>query len=241
MAKKTTAKSKNAADIGKRVKSGPTGSVNASNQPPKSKPTSPSSYEIFLKTIKRASNLIEIHKNTSKCEEFHFDSFRAAVVLSISALDAYTRTLVIEKIIFQLSNESQDIPDKLKTYIKNIMSQDSLLEAARKYKFKETVEKAIRADFETKSFQGEYKIDSYMELAGYKDIFEKVSHSANKSKSRFKDDIQKYTIRRHIIAHCGDFDLSQIPHLEQAIDKEFSKNCIEIVKEFAEHLSKVTK
>ena len=235
------AKNSDAEGIGKRIKSGPSGDVTTSTQPPQSNIESPSAYDIFLKTIKRANNLVDTHKEGEECCEEHLDSFRAAVVLSISALDAYTRTLVIEKILVQLSEPSKEIPEKLKIYIKGLLNQDALLEAGRKYQFKEKVEKSIRADFETKSFQGEYKIDFYMELAGYKNIFEKVTHSANKSESRLRADIEKYTKRRHVIAHCGDYDLTQIPHTEKDIDKEFAKHCIEIVIVFAEHLNKVTK
>lgn len=234
-------KKTDAEGIGRRRKSGPSGDVTTSTQPPNARINTPSAYDIFLKTIKRAKNLVETHKDGIKCAEHHYDSFRAAVVLSISALDAYTRTLVIEKILEQLSDQTKELPEKLKIYIKGLLSQDALLDAGRKYQFREKVEKAIRADFETKSFQGEYKIDFYMELAGYKDIFEKVSHSANRSKSRLRDDIEKYTKRRHVIAHCGDYDLTQIPHTEKDIDKEFAKHCIEIVMVFAEHLNKVTK
>jgi hypothetical protein len=235
------AKNSDAEGIGKRIKSGPSGDVTTSTQPPQSNIESPSAYDIFLKTIKRANNLVDTHKEGEECCEEHLDSFRAAVVLSISALDAYTRTLVIEKILVQLSEPTKEIPEKLKIYIKGLLNQDALLEAGRKYQFKEKVEKSIRADFETKSFQGEYKIDFYMELAGYKNIFEKVTHSANKSESRLRADIEKYTKRRHVIAHCGDYDLTQIPHTEKDIDKEFAKHCIEIVIVFAEHLNKVTK
>lgn len=231
----------NAEGIGKRRKSGPSGDVTTSTQPPQSNIDSPTAYDIFLKTIKRANNLVDTHKDGEQCCEEHLDSFRAAVVLSISALDAYTRTLVIEKILFQLSDPAKEIPEKLKLYIKGLLNQDALLEAGRKYQFREKVEKVIRADFETKSFQGEYKIDFYMELAGYKNIFEKVTHSANRSESRLRADIEKYTKRRHVIAHCGDYDLTQIPHTEKDIDKEFAKHCIEIVIVFAEHLNKVTK
>lgn len=227
--------------IGKRRKSGPSGDISASTQPPQSNIDSPTAYDIFLKTIKRANNLVDTHKDGEQCCEEHLDSFRAAVVLSISALDAYTRTLVIEKILVQLSDPAKEIPEQLKVYIKGLLNQDALLDAGRKYQFREKVEKVIRADFETKSFQGEYKIDFYMELAGYKNIFEKVSHSANRSESRLRSDIEKYTKRRHVIAHCGDYDLTQIPHTEKNIDKEFSKHCIEIVIVFAEHLNKVTK
>lgn len=240
--KKVAKKVKSDAEgIGRRRKSGPSGDITTSTQPPQSNIDSPNAYDIFLKTIKRANNLVSTHKDGEKCCEKHMDSFRAAVVLSISALDAYTRTLVIEKILVQLSDSHKEIPEKLKLYIKGLLNQDALLEAGRKYQFREKVEKVIRADFETKSFQGEYKIDFYMELAGYKNIFEKVTHSANRSESRLRADIEKFTKRRHVIAHCGDYDLTQIPHIEKDIDKEFAKNCIEIVIVFAEHLNKVTK
>lgn len=231
----------NAEGIGRLRKSGPSGDISTSTQPPQPNINSPTAYDIFLRTIKRANNLVDTHKDGEKCCEEHLDSFRAAVVLSISALDAYTRTLVIEKILVQLSDPAKEIPEKLKLYIKGLLNQDALLEAGRRYQFREKVEKAIRADFETKSLQGEYKIDFYMELAGYKNIFEKVSHSANRSESRLRADIEKYTKRRHIIAHCGDYDLTQIPHTEKDIDKDFSKHCIDIVIVFAEHLNKVTK
>lgn len=233
-------KKSDAEGIGRRRKSGPSGEIATSTQPPQTKIESPTSYDIFLKTIKRASNLINIHSEDSECEEHHYDSFRAAVVLSISALDAYTRTLVVEKILVRLSDTSKDLPIKLKEYIKELLNQEALLDAGRKYEFREKVEKVIRADFETKSFQGEYKIDFYMELAGYKDIFEKVSHSANRNKNRLRGDIERFTKRRHIIAHCGDYDLNQIPHKENDILKEYAKDCIDIVKLFAEHLNKVT-
>lgn len=226
--------------IGRHRKSGPSGEVLTSSQPPQTKIQSPTSYDIFLKTIKRANNLINTHHEGDKCEELHLDSFRAAVVLSISALDAYIRTLVVEKILFRLTDKSKELPIKLKEYLKGLLNQDALLEAARKYEFNEKVEKAIRGDFETKSFQGEYRIDFYLELVGYKDIFEKVSHSANKNKSRLRGDIERFTKRRHIIAHCGDYDLNQIPHTENDIDKQYAKDCVEIVKLFAEHLNKVT-
>lgn len=227
--------------IGKRIKSGPSGEVITSSQPPHLDIETPSSFDIFQRTIKRASNLIETHSDDSTCQEHHLDSFRAAIVLSISALDAYVRTLVVEKILFRLSDKAKDLPDSLKDYIKSLLNQDALLDAGRRYEFREKVEKAIRADFETKSFQGEYRIDFYMGLAGYKDIFEKVSHSANWSRTRLREELGRFTKRRHIIAHCGDFDLTQIPHQENEIEKKLAQNCVEVVQLFAEHLNKVTK
>lgn len=243
--KVTRSKEVEAEGIGRRRKiSEPIGEIVApatSSAPPSKKITGPSSYDIFLKTIKRANNLIGIHREGEKCEEHHNDSFRAAVVLSISALDAYVRTLVVEKILTRLSDKDKPISNELRDYIKGLINHESLLEAARKYEFREKVEKAIRADFETKSFQGEYKINFYMELAGYKDIFEEVSHSANKNKNRLRSDIEIYTKRRHIIAHCGDFDLTSIPHSENKIERKYAGDCIAVVSLFAEHINKIVK
>lgn len=213
-----------------------------SSESPKSKKKSipePTAFDIFLKTIKRATNLVGIHDVTQECEAFHYDAFRAAVVLSISALDAYVRTLVVDRVLQQLSEKNTSLNKELADYIKGLLNQDALLEAARKYEFREKVEKVIRADFETKSFQGEYRINFYMNLAGYEDIFEEVAHSANRNKNRLRADLEKYTKRRHVIAHCGDFDLNQIPHSENTIEREFAEKCIEVVSLFAKHIHKV--
>ncbi|HNT26563.1 MAG TPA: HEPN domain-containing protein [bacterium] len=226
---------------GKKVKPESKGDISVaviSSTCKKRKEESLSAFDIFQKTIKRAKNLIETHEEGQDCTEQHFDCFRAAIVLSISALDAYVRTLVVDKILACL--EEKVLSAKLKEYIKGLLNQDALIEAGRKYEFRERVEKAIRADFETKAFQGEYKINSYMELVGYKDVFEDVSRSADRNKTKMRADIERFTKRRHVIAHCGDFDLNQTLHKENTIKKEQAKECISMVTLFAEHLDKIT-
>ena len=68
-----------------------------------------SSYEVFEKCIKRAENLISFHSSTEKIEEIseqHYcDCYRAAVVLSISALDAFVRKVVISEIVKMISDK----------------------------------------------------------------------------------------------------------------------------------------
>lgn len=133
-----------------------------------------SSYEIFEKCITRAENLVSVHDSTDKIEEIseqHYcDCYRAAVVLSISALDAFIRKVIISEIAKNLTAKT-GLNDRLSEYIKNLLNQDKLLEAARKYDLLERVEKAVKEDFETKSFQGEWKITSYLEMVGYRNIF----------------------------------------------------------------------
>ncbi len=200
-----------------------------------------SPYDIFKRCIKRADNLLSFHKDGSAPEndENFCDAYRAAIVLSISALDAFVRSLVIEKIKETLSNKSIQVPQKLSDYIKNLLNQDRLLEAARNYNLHEIVEKHIKEDFSTKSFQGEWKITVYMEIAGYKDIFQQVSADADINKEKLIGKLKQFTDRRHIIAHSGDYDLNQTPHSENSIDKKYAKECIDLVSKFAKHINEI--
>jgi len=201
-----------------------------------------SSFEIFEKCIKRAENLVSVHDATEKIEEIseqHYcDCYRAAVVLSISALDAFIRKVVISEILKSLSEENP-LNEKLTEYIKKLLNQDKLLEAARNYDLHERVEEAVKANFETKSFQGEWKISSYLGMVGYKNIISDVSIKADINERNLREKLSIFTDRRHIIAHSGDYDLNQNPHIEMKIDKEYANECIEIVKLFAKTTNEI--
>jgi len=203
------------------------------------------SFDIFIRCIKRAENLVNYESSKEKGIEFsdeHLcDSYRAAIVLSISALDAFIRTLVISEIRTQLSNNKKPLNAKLATYIKNLLSQDILLEAARNYDLLERVEKTVREDFETKSFQGEWKISTYLELVGYNDVIQEVAIKANVNEKNLRRQLNVFTTRRHIIAHSGDYNLNQLPHKENDIKQEYAEECIKIVKLFAENITKIVK
>lgn len=195
------------------------------------------SFEVFEQCIKRAENLISIHVSTESIEEIsdqHYcDCYRAAVVLAISALDAFVRKIVISGILKQI-NSNGALNPKLSEYLKGLLNQDKLLDAARKSDLNRVVEEAVRADFETVSFQGDWKISSFMEMIGFKDIYSDVSMKANVNEKNLKRDLGIYTKRRHVIAHSGDYDLNRMPHNENTIDKDFAVNCIGTVRMFAQ-------
>lgn len=195
-----------------------------------------SSFEVFEKCITRAENLISFHSTTEKVleisDEHYCDCYRAAVVLSISALDAFVRKTVISEIVKQISKRTP-LNNKLSTYLKGLLNQDKLLDAARNYDLIDKVEEAVKVDFDTKSFQGEWKISSYMEMVGYKDIFSEVSIKVDINEKNLKAKLGKFTARRHIIAHSGDYNLNQNPHNENDIDKGYANECLETVRLFA--------
>lgn len=209
----------------------------------KAKATTP--YEIFNYCIKRSENLIKIHQmahgKQKKPEKYLADAHRAAIVLSISALDAFIRTFVIDKIRQLLMNKSEPLPTSLKDKIKKFCDLDSLLEAARKDDLLDRVEKAFLNDFQKRSFQGTKNINEILEMVGIKNVFHSVAHKASMNEDQIKSDLDEYTERRHIIAHRGDYDLQQQPPKEIPITKKHVTNCIKIVKIIAKHIKDLEK
>ena len=197
-------------------------------------------FDIFQKCIKRAENLIEIPSFISeeKDVEHNCDCYRAAIVLSISALDAFVKKIVISEIFNQLTR-GKTIPTPLRDYVKQLLNQDKLLDAARKSNFNEILEKEINEDFEKKSFQGEWKIDTYLKMIGHENIFSEVCVKRDINEKNFRKNIEFFTKRRHIIAHSGDFDLNRSPLEENKITIEDAKLCVQTVTTFAQTINEI--
>ncbi len=138
-----------------------------------------------------------------------------------------------------LSDTKKPINTDLKEYLKKLLNQDELLDAARNYNLLEKVEQAVKEDFEKKSFQGEWKITFYLKMVGYDNIFSAVAVKADINESNLKRKLNVFTNRRHIIAHSGDYDLNQTPHKENDINKKYAKECIDIVKLFASKIHEI--
>lgn len=216
-----------------------TGELSDSNSTTTYIPTNLTPYDIFLRCIKRAENLIGFHSDDKNPDEEHFcDAYRASVVLTIAALDAYTRTVVIIKIKEKLKRKPKPT-DPIYEYIKSIMSHDNVLESAMNDTFFNEIETQITNDFQKKAFQGERKITHYMEYAGYKNVIGQVAKKINHNEDNLKKSIDKFTKRRHTIAHGGDYDINQIPFKELEIKKEFAVECIKVVSEFTKTLNEI--
>ncbi len=201
------------------------------------------SYDIFSLCIERAKNLIKLHKaahgKKSKPEKYLADAHRAAIVLAVSALDAFVRTFVIAKIRELLAKKSASLPDSLTNQIKKFLKDDGLLESARKDDLLDRVEKAFQNDFENRSFQGTKIITDYMKMVGYDDIFHEVAISAKFNEDTLRTDLDRFTKRRHVIAHRGDYDLNQNPPKEKLVTKKDAEYCIRLVTIIAKNMNKL--
>jgi hypothetical protein len=206
------------------------------------KPVTP--FTIFNLCIERAHNLIKIHEaahgTKAKPEKYLADAHRAAIVLTISALDAYIRSLIISKIREILANKTQLLPVSLFEQIKKFLNQDVLLEAARKDDLLDRVEKAFQSDFERKSFQGTKNIEDYMKMAGFDNIFHAVAMNAGINEDTLRSNIDRFTNRRHTIAHKGDYNLKEQPPRENVITKKDAQECIKIVTIVAKEIHKLS-
>jgi hypothetical protein len=197
-------------------------------------------FEVFKISITRADNLLRIHKaahgKKSKPERYLADAHRAVIVLAISALDAYVRTLFIEK-IRELLVDGKEIPVSLESRIKSYLKEDGLLEAARKGDLLGRVEKAIQNDFDKKSFQGCKIIEEYLEMAGIKNVFKVIAEKANMNETLLRTQLDSYTNRRHLIAHRGDHDLTKNPPEETEIKKDYAINCIKLIRKIVNYIN----
>ena len=176
--------------------------------------------DVFNTCLTRAKNLLKIHERAhgrrSKPEKYLADAHRAAVVLAVSALDAYVRTVVIER-VRTLLLEKRQLPNSLASKIKIFLKEDGLLEAARQTDLLDRVEKALASDFERRSFQGSKVIEEYLELSGLPRAFDRIAKDLDVNEGLLVNDLDSFTQRRHVIAHRGDLDLTKNPPTENEI------------------------
>ena len=209
--------------------------------PPMPLPTTP--YTIFQHSIVRARNLVTIHGLAhgarARPHAFLADAHRAAIVLAVSALDAFVRTFVIDRIVSIVGTPAKTISPVLRERIKGCLSHDSVLDSARAGDITSRVERALRDSFDTQSFQGVEKITEAMKLLGYRDVFETMAAAAGVNERNLKKDLGTFTQRRHLIAHRGDFDLDQTPPAENKILKEDVLKCIKTVELVAREIAKL--
>jgi len=198
-------------------------------------------YDIFEISIGRARNLIKIHKDAhgkkGKPPSYLSDTYRGSILLAIAALDAFVRSYVVARIREVLVEKENDIPGELRDKIKHFLKEDGLLDAARQDDLLERVGKAFENDFSKRSFQGTKNITECLKLIGHSDVFHEIAVAAGVNEDTLKEELDKFTERRHAIAHCGDHDMSQNPPIENTITKKDAQNCIRVVTTVAKTLN----
>ncbi len=215
----------------------------AVHNPKKGKDKSDRAFKIFMSGIKRAENLhkINVDEKGDKLaipEYKILDSYRAVVVLSISALDAYVKTFLTAEIKQRITDRT--LSTDLKAYIKDeLFNRDTLHQVVLDGDFIDKVIEKFGSDFEKKSFQGQKSIEKYMKLAGIGQVFKEITKSANVSLDNLSGELERFTTMRHLIVHCGDHDLNQTELTENNICESDAVDCIKLVKLIATEIHKI--
>lgn len=198
------------------------------------------SYAVFELCIERAKSLIKLHTaahgRAGKPEKCFSDAHRAAIVLAVSALDAFVRDFMIARTRALLASRQTELPASLKEEIKRFVKEDALLEAARKDDLLERVEKAFRSQFDRRSFQGTKNITETLRIVGYEDVFHEVAIRGDLNEDTLRRDLDRFTNRRHAIAHQGDYDLTQNPPVENVVTKKDATDCIKLMSRIAQNI-----
>lgn len=167
------------------------------------------SFEKFLKTIKRCETLVNTYKELkAKHDQGEGgnptkDIVRGAVVLSVSALDAYVTDAFIEKLVPYLKSHT---PDDSLIEILHEAGLDTkealvLINMERPYRRIRTLIERYYSKYTTQKFE---VIDKLFLQYHLKNI---IKNAANKSgKARIRRSVEKLIERRHEIAHDGDYN-----------------------------------
>lgn len=210
--------------------------------------STPTAYDIFMKCISRADNLISFSRcvDNKKCEtlcnnERISDCYRASIVLAVSAFDSFIRQTIISKVINEIIyKRDKKISEKLKRYIISKINFEDCFEEARKDNFYKYIENEINKDLNI-PFQNCEKISYYFDILGYKQIFNNVAKKINEHKDNVIENFNKYMYRRHSIVHSGDYNNEQTGEIKEIeIDIVFAKKCIEFIKKITLAINDIT-
>lgn len=169
---------------------------------------------------------------------------RAAVVASLSALDAYVHAVIYERIPEVLKHEHVPLPlcelmasalpirngQTFRDAVPLLAAQDSLLELCLRVK-----ERTLAFI----SYQAPEKIISGYELIGHADIFEAVSAiwpGPGTTANDIRRNLATYVRRRNQIAHEGDHEANGQP---RPMQPQYAQGCRDFVTGLATRLNRV--
>jgi len=204
-------------------------------------------FHIFSQSIQRSKNLLKIHDlahgKKAKPEKYLSDIHRAAVVLAISAMDAFICKFITTKISDLLSDDSKEPPGPLLNKIREVTEKPKhtlIIDAVRKNNIRQLIEDILQEEYEKKIFQGTDSIERCMNIVGYKNVFKTIASKAKLNEDDMKNELNNYTKRRHIIVHRGDFDINENPpKTENTITKTYAKKCISLIEKIAKQINEL--
>jgi len=197
----------------------------------------------FESTIERAGHLVEIHKTLAsrgKPPAHYSDILRAAVVLSVAAMDGYFHDLILDNVTpCIVTRNGKDLPGKLIEIIKKQASHEKLIEIFHRDRSRAHVRRLVMEELSDKTFQNVGKIEEALKIIGVDDIWIDVGKELECSKAEAKEYVQEYVERKHRIAHEGD-KKKKGPG-PQSITRPYAEEAVCKINDFVNAIDKVVK
>lgn len=208
----------------------------------------------FRKTIKRADAMVQLHKTLcprGKPKPEYADILRAAVVISVSAMDGYFHERIAESVArFVRAKKGKALPGKLTQTIKQNTPHDRLIEILFKERPLSHLVSIVRKATAEQTYQDAGKIEQAVGMLGVDDLWFSIAKKLKVSKEEAKTHVQPYVKRRHQIVHRGDYgQTKKSKNRLNPITRPYAVRCVKEVDRFVQaidgvidaHLAKLEK
>lgn len=198
--------------------------------------------EAFESTVKRARALTRAHatlrgRGPGKRPRFHSELLRAAVVTSVSAMDAYFNDRVLENVRRTIKDTAPDFPNELVLLITEDEKMEPLIREFLKLAMRDRplahVTTMIAHKLSERTFQDPGRIEWGTKVIGVRDFWNQVAQRMNEPVIQAKRTLMQYVRRRHDIVHRGDLGAAKkIRHKVRKISPLFASSCINHIDRF---------
>lgn len=162
----------------------------------------------FQASIKQVDELLAIHTFLMHAPTGPTDNIlRAALTMLVSAIDTFVHELIINAILFEISEE-KSIFD-----LRNINIPIGTIKAPSEEQRRIAIANHLRKQYGKESFQSSAKIESALSTIGITKVWKSISAHLNMSAEDIKLTLDLLVRRRNQIVHEGDLD-----HLHQPRD-----------------------
>jgi len=197
----------------------------------------------FDSTIKRARALIRAHtklhgQGRGKRPRFHSELLRAALVTSVSAMDAYFHDKIAQNIARTIKRTEPDFPVELVSLLSEVgKNKEDVVRALLKVTTRDRplahVSTQVNRLLSERTYQDPGKIEQGLKTIGINGFWQSVAPKLNTTPDQLKRDVVRYIKRRHAIVHVGDLGTSKkTRHRVRKISPSFSLECVDFIERF---------
>jgi len=191
-----------------------------------------SAFDQFRISISRVRDLIAVHNSVKVISTSALDLsdiLRAALVLSVSALDYYVHE-VVRLGMLEIYNGSRSEPPAFSSFQVSLGSTRSL---------NNLLEDEIRQRHSYKSFQQPDKIADAIRLISDKKLWEEVGSVMNRPAKDIKQELSIIVDRRNKIAHEADIDPTLDLGDRWSINEKLVNDAVNFIEQVVESIHSI--